>query len=79
LNPPPIQQPTAAAIALAKDDQKSGFGRKVFIAIFAIIALIIIDVLADHIEKYADIRVGYRRADCAPMNKCAGKTVSKHV
>jgi hypothetical protein len=40
--PPPIQQPTAAAIALTKADQKSGFGRKVFISLFAIVALIII-------------------------------------
>jgi hypothetical protein len=38
----PIPQPTAAAIALAKGDQKSGLGRKVFIAIFAFIALIVI-------------------------------------
>jgi hypothetical protein len=42
LNPSPIQQPTAAALALTKSDKKSGFGRKVFIAIFALIALIII-------------------------------------
>ena len=42
LNPLPIPQPTAAAIALTKGDKKSSFGNKVIFAILAIIALIII-------------------------------------
>jgi hypothetical protein len=42
LSAPSIQQPTAEAIALTKGDQKSGFSLKVFLAIVAIIALIII-------------------------------------
>src|SRR6185369_8850556 len=38
--PPSTQQPTPAAVA--KDDQKSGKGRKIFIAILCIIAFIAI-------------------------------------